>query len=197
MNYSIPRITRDFIIFAPFYAFVILSVELAQKGGIMGNLRRFLGLKDIEYVALYAVFPGSPAVLVSPVSLEARWPLVVEGPEHHINFLFPFLKRSPAASDGGEWMGIEQESATRINLSYVYDDAASPTLVGVSKKNSMRIELIQITFRQDAAKYANLRFAEISVIEVVWEDRVAMHDRVDLPRGFKNGEITLPSIWLQ
>lgn len=170
----------------------------------MDGLRKFLGLKDIEYVALHKVFPGSLAVLISPVSLEDRWPLIIQAPEHHINFLHPLMKRmlkdSPLSEEGGGWIGVNHPDATSLNLFYVYEDYVSSTLE-LTAKNARRIELLQSKFRNDAARYAGLMFSHVSVIEVAWEDKqVSMRGdvslRVSLPPDFKNGSIVLPLVYL-
>lgn len=165
----------------------------------MDNLRRFFGLNDIEYIALHAIFPLSSAVLISPVSLEDRWPLIINGPEHHINFLHPLmkhlLKSSPLSSEGEGWIGVNHVNATSLNLFYVYEDT-NPSSLQPADKNAKRIELLQSKFRNDAAKYTSLKFSEISVIEVVWEGKIATSHRVSLPPDFKNGSITLPAVWL-
>jgi hypothetical protein len=165
----------------------------------VSRLRRFLGIRDIEYVALRAALPHSSVVLASPVSDEEVWPMVIQGPEHQINFLHPLLvkmqKLSPFLSHGEGWVGVNHESATKLNLFYVYGDK-KPVLSDPKEEKSKKIELLISKFRYDAAKYANLRFAEISVIEVVWNGDVALSGRISLPTGFENGTIILPEIWL-
>lgn len=197
-NYPPVKKPEFYFLVAVFDIFDIFHLAIL-KGGKMANLRRFLGLEDIEYVALHAVFPESSVSLVSPVTSEERWPLVIIGPEHQINFLFPLIRKmlreSPLASDGEGWTGVNHVDAKRLNLFYVYSDE-KPTKSSIVDERSKRMELLQSKFRNDAAKYADLKIAEVSVIEVVWDDNVALTDRVSLPRNFKNGNIVLPPIWL-
>ena len=170
----------------------------------MDTIREFLGLLDIEYIALHLVFPGSLATLASPVIAEGQWPVVIEAPEHQINFLYPLirrmLKKTPLSDDGEGWVGVMHRDATHLNLYYSYEDPRRSTIT-LLEKNIRRLELLQSKFRADAARYADLMFEKISLVEIVSEKmtpifKEPMVERVELPPGFKNGTITLPTIWL-
>ncbi|MBI2035302.1 MAG: hypothetical protein HYT12_01315 [Candidatus Liptonbacteria bacterium] len=155
----------------------------------MTTIRQFLGSRDIQQIALHLVFPSSNIVVVSAVDAEERWPLVVEGPEHHINFLKPLMlkmvKMSPMPGEEGSWAGVDHKNSNRLDLFYKY---------GASIKD--RIELLQGKFRYDVVKYADLRISEISVLEIIRDDEQIFEERITLPRGFKNGSIMLPALWL-
>ncbi len=106
------------------------------------------------------------------------------------------LRNSPLSECGEGWTGVNHIDASKLYLFYVYEDR-KPVLVNEISERSRRIELLVSKFRSDAAKYADLKFRDVSVIEVVWEDNIALSDRVALPKDFNNGKIVLPPIWLQ
>ena len=61
--------------------------------GLAEDERWFEGLKDDQAVIVSNVFAGSPIAVASGIGLleDRENGIVIEGPSHHLKFLYPFL----------------------------------------------------------------------------------------------------------
>ena len=154
--------------------------------------REFLGRADGQKLILYPVFSGSPLSVISPIEAPPETYLLVEGPQVHLKFLFPYLvrlvKQAPADPDDmwGTWTGVESfEHTGKLTLFYHHGKAFAD-----------RALLLEHHFRRDIVFYSDLRLSEVSFLELCYKDtRVNQHRFVviGLPEELEqNGSIEFP-----
>ncbi len=154
------------------------------------KIRKFLGKADVQRITLYGIFPGSNITLASPFEYHKAWPsIVVQGFEFQLNFLYfyleKFIRREPAEGAVG-WNGILRQSGERVDMTYSID----------SRDPASLIELMEYRFMRDAMIRARLKLSEISILEVVREDKIIFREPVGLPERIENGDIELPLVEL-
>ncbi|TSC78450.1 MAG: hypothetical protein G01um101429_781 [Parcubacteria group bacterium Gr01-1014_29] len=163
----------------------------------MKQKRAFLGTSDTQKIVLHPVFYGSPLSVISPVEAPSETCLYIEGPQDHLQFLFPYLirlvKQAPIdpQDNWGTWTGVEGYQKTgKLILFYHY---------GASFAD--RIFLLEHHFRRDSVFYCGLKLADISFLDVFcrranfkWYDRFTL---TCLPEELeKNGIIEFPQLQL-
>ncbi|MDO8663929.1 MAG: hypothetical protein Q7K44_00010 [Candidatus Liptonbacteria bacterium] len=152
------------------------------------TIRKFFGNTDVQRITLYGIFPGSNITLTSPFEGHKAWPnIVVQGLEFHLDLLYPHLekliRREPAEGVAG-WNGIIRSGYDRIDMTHT-TDCHDPVSM---------IELMEYRFKCDAMVRAQLKLSEVSILEVVREDKVLFREPIGLPEGIKNGDIELPLV---
>ena len=150
-------------------------------------IRPYCGNVDDQRVTIYGAFPGSPIVVVSPVEIHDPWPaIVLQGPEFQINFLYEYLLRlieATACEESNKWHGIFRRTAERTDIFYKYGEGPWS-----------RIELMEYKFRRDVMRYADIKLAETSILEIVYASQDIFRKPIALPEGVKNGQIELPLV---
>ncbi|MDO8522996.1 MAG: hypothetical protein Q7S12_01765 [bacterium] len=154
------------------------------------TIRNFFGNTDIQRITLYGIFPGSNVTLTSPFEDHKAWPnMVVQGWEFHLDLLYPHLEkliRHEQAEGAVGWNGIIRSGYDRIDMTYAIDRNDPVCL----------IELMEYRFKCDAMIRAQLKLSEVSILEVVREDKILCREPIGLPEGIKNGDIELPLVIL-
>ncbi len=158
--------------------------------GLPEDERWFQGLKDDQAVIVSNVFEGSPIALASGIGLleDRENGIVIEGPSHHLKFLYPFLLRlrndSIDSNEFGFWVGVTwSKSKEWLNLFYLFGDSLRD-----------RIELLEHKFRRDIAFSCDLRLSEKARMIVRLGTKIQAWD-IGLPEELgENGHIKFPQI---
>ncbi len=158
--------------------------------GMPGDERWFQGLNDDQAVIVSNVFQGSPIAVATGIGLldDRENGIVIEGPSHHLKFLYPFLIRlrndSIDSNEFGFWVGVTwSRDKTSLNLFYLFGDSLRD-----------RMELLEHKFRRDIAFSCNLKLSEKARMIVRMGTRVQAWD-IGLPEELpENGRIEFPQI---
>ena len=152
------------------------------------TIRKFLGNDDVQRITLYGVFPQSNITLTSPVDYHKPWPdVVLQGPEFQLNFLYEYLRKliGVGSANGSVcWNGILRQTSDRIDLTCARDEKDPISL----------LELMEYRFRCDAMIYSKLKLSEVSILEIVYEEKKLFREPISLPGDIINGDIELPII---
>ncbi len=152
--------------------------------------RWFKGLKDEQVVIVSNIFVGSPIAVTSGIGvLEDRENgMMIEGPSHHLKFLYPFLIKlrgdSIDSNEFGIWVGVTWAKDKKwLNLFYLFGNSLRD-----------RMELLEHKFRRDIAFSCGLRLSERARMIVRLGTRVDGWD-LGLPDGLEeNGRIEFPRL---
>lgn len=152
--------------------------------------RFFEGTKDDQAVIVRNVFEGSPITVSSGIGLleDRENGIMIEGPNHHLKFLHPFLVRlrndSIDSNEFGFWVGVTWSKAKEwLNLFYLFGDSLRD-----------KIELLEHKFRRDIVSSCGLKLSERARVIVRMGTRIESWN-VGLPKELeKNGHIEFPQI---
>lgn len=158
--------------------------------GLAEDERWFEGLKDDQAVIVSNVFEGSPIAVASGIGLleDRENGIVIEGPSHHLKFLYPFLLKlrndSIDSNEFGIWVGVTWAKTKKwLNLFYLFGDSLRD-----------RMELLEHKFRRDIAFSCGLRLSEKARMIVRVGTRIDGWD-IGLPEELEeNGHIEFPQI---
>jgi len=116
--------------------------------------------------------------------------IAIEGPEHHLEFLYPYLlklvKSSGISEEFGTWTGVKWANENWLNLYFMF---------GQSLKSML--ELLEHKLRRDIVTFCDLKLSEKAVLSVVDHDEPLVVRILDLPYKLsKNGTVEFPPIIL-
>ncbi len=152
--------------------------------------RFFNGLKDDQAVIVRNVFEGSSIIVSSGIGLleDRENGVMIEGPGHHLKFIYPYLVRlrndSIDSNDFGFWVGVTWSKDKKwLNLFYLFGNSLRD-----------RIELLEHKFRRDIAFSCGLKLSVKARLMVRLGTKIESWD-VGLPRDLQtNGHIEFPRL---
>ena len=159
---------------------------------MLADERDFAGIKDEQAVIVGNVFENSPITIATGLGvLEDRENgIMIEGPAHHLKFLYPYLVKllndSIDGKDFGLWVGVTWSRDKKwLNLFYLF---------GSSLRD--QIELLEHKFRRDAVSSCDLMLNARASLIVRNREKVLVQE-IGLPEELsENGKIVFPSFIL-
>ncbi|MBI4709286.1 MAG: hypothetical protein HY764_03735 [Candidatus Portnoybacteria bacterium] len=144
----------------------------------------FKKTEDDWAIILKNVFPDSNLIVSTPVFVEDRTKLFVEGNKMHLEAVFEHLAKLPGLKPDeicfGKWEAVMPPDPDVI----IYYRAFSQV---------DKIQLLSLVLREHLIRFCNLRLSEISHLIVIKGGHCIFDDFIPLPERIGNGAISLPN----